>query len=71
MAYNYSQIDKDNLKWFSEDSSNRTLKSIKLTRGHLRGLYKFEINFNYPISVIAGKNGSGKTTILALGTVME
>lgn len=32
----------------------------------MRGLYEFELKFEYPISVIAGKNGSGKTTILAL-----
>lgn len=66
MAYNYSKIDRDNLNWFRKDTSKVTLLSIKLIHGHLRGLYKFEINFNYPISVIAGKNGSGKTTILAL-----
>jgi predicted ATPase len=34
--------------------------------GALRGLGKFTIDFGYPISAIAGKNGSGKSTILAL-----
>ncbi|AKB26636.1 hypothetical protein MSMTP_3167 [Methanosarcina sp. MTP4] len=66
MSYNYSQIDRDNLNWFSKDTSKATLLSIELFVGRLRGLNPFEIKFNYPISVIAGKNGSGKSTLLAL-----
>ena len=66
MPYNYSQIDKDNLNWFPKDNTKATLLTIKLDDGHIRGLYNFELEFKYPISVIAGKNGSGKSTILAL-----
>ena len=60
MDYKYSQIDKDNLEWFKRDDSKATLLSIHLEEGHLRGLSNFEISFEYPISVISGKNGAGK-----------
>jgi len=66
MLYNYSQTDTDNLEWFQKDTSKATLLGIQLTRGSLRSLNTFDTNFQYPISVIAGKNGSGKSTILAL-----
>jgi predicted ATPase len=66
MSYRYSAIDERNLRWFPRDASRATLLAIKLVEGHLRGLYPFEMTLQYPISAIAGKNGSGKTTILAL-----
>ena len=36
--------------------------------GRLRGLNMLNINFSYPITAIAGKNGAGKSTILALAS---
>lgn len=66
MSYLYSQIDKDNLKWFKNSKKGKRLKSIKLKKGRLRGLYPCAIEFDYPISAIAGKNGAGKSTILAM-----
>lgn len=66
MGYNYSHIDHGNFSWFSSDNSKATLLGINLTSGCLRSLNKFQVEFKYPISVIAGKNGSGKSTILAL-----
>lgn len=66
MKYKYSKLDKDNLKWFANDMSKATLTEIDIRQGNLRGLHHFNLQFNYPISVIAGKNGSGKSTILAL-----
>ncbi len=66
MYYLYSQIDRDNLKWFEKDGQSRTLKSIILKRGKIRGLCSCSIEFKYPIAAIAGKNGAGKSTILAL-----
>ena len=66
MKYKYSKIDYDNLDWFANDMSRASLTEIDLREGTIRGLSKFLIEFNYPISVIAGRNGSGKSTILAL-----
>ena len=66
MKYKYSQLDCHNLKWFANDMSKATLTEIQITKGSIRGLKDFHIIFDYPISVIAGKNGSGKSTVLAL-----
>lgn len=67
MAYNYSQIDQDNIKWFKKDNSKATLLKIEIANGQVRSLQKeLEICFHYPVTVIAGKNGSGKSTVLAL-----
>lgn len=35
----------------------------------LRGINKLDIEFNYPVTVICGKNGCGKTTLLALSAL--
>jgi predicted ATPase len=66
MAYNYSRLDEDNLKWFPNDNSCATLRTIKVSVGQIRGLRNVTINFRYPITAIAGRNGSCKTTVLAL-----
>jgi len=66
MTYNYSNLDRNNLKWFSNDPTRATLLSIRVTGGIIRGLRNIQIDFSYPITAIAGRNGSGKTTILSL-----
>jgi len=66
MAYNYSKLDEENLKWFSTDNSCATLLTIEIPHGQIRGLRKVIVNFRYPITAIAGRNGSCKTTVLAL-----
>ncbi|MBM0743374.1 AAA family ATPase [Phormidium sp. CLA17] len=66
MAYNYSKLDEDNLKWFPNDNSCATLRTIKVLHGQIRGLRKATVDFCYPITAIAGCNGSCKTTVLAL-----
>ncbi|MGA2518641.1 MAG: ATP-binding protein [Thermodesulfobacteriota bacterium] len=66
MKYRYSHLDEVNLKWFTNDMTRATLATIELRAGEVRGLNQFKISFRYPISVIAGANGSGKSTILAL-----
>jgi AAA15 family ATPase/GTPase len=66
MKYLYSQLDRDNLKWFSEDMTVASLTEITLSEGQVRGLSPFKIEIEYPISVIAGRNRSGKSTILAM-----
>lgn len=66
MKYRYSHTDEQNLKWFETDMTRATLVAVRLQTGELRGLSNFSIEFKYPISVIAGPNCSGKSTILAL-----
>ena len=66
MTYRYSDIDKNNIKWFTKDESKATLLSIEMLIGEIRGLKNITIDFKYPITAIAGRNGSGKTTVLAL-----
>jgi len=45
---------------------NQKLKSIVFNEVGLRGVKGVAIEFNYPITAIAGTNGIGKTTILQL-----
>lgn len=66
MAFLYSNVDTNNLRWMANDNSCATLMAVQLVNGHLRGLSPFKIDFSYPISVIAGENGSGKSTLLAM-----
>lgn len=66
MKYRESHKDKKLRAWFMGDMTRRLLRRITLNTGVLRGLNSVDITFEYPITVIAGKNGSGKSTILAL-----
>jgi len=66
MKYRESDVDKKLRGWFSSDLSRGLLKSIELRKGALRGLRTFAIDFEYPITAIAGRNGAGKSTVLAL-----
>lgn len=66
MEYRHSELDRKNLKSFANDQTRASLKKIALVRGEIRGLSKFSIDFSYPLSAIAGRNGSGKSTVLAL-----
>lgn len=66
MKYRESKRDKDLRAWFQGDMTKTLLRSIKLEVGAFRGLNSLDISFNYPITAIAGKNGAGKSTILAL-----
>ncbi len=66
MKYRESQRDKDLRKRFLNDYGHLLLRKIILKEGTLRGLDALDIAFQYPITAIAGKNGSGKSTILAL-----
>ncbi|MBO4980784.1 MAG: ATP-binding protein [Lachnospiraceae bacterium] len=66
MGYSYSQLDKDNFKWFTKDIAAKSLVSMQLSKGMMRGLKRCYMEMSYPISAIAGKNGSGKSTLLAM-----
>lgn len=66
MKYRESQKDKDLRKRFAKDMSHSLLRRIVLAEGALRGINSLDITFQYPITAIAGRNGAGKSTILAL-----
>ncbi len=66
MKYRESRQDKQLRKWFTNDFSRALLRNIDLRKGNLRGLNTLDIQFNFPITAIAGRNGAGKSTILAL-----
>ena len=66
MPYQYSNLDRKNIKWLSKDDSCATLARIDFSTGLIRGLHPCELNFKYPISVIAGQNGAGKSTLLTI-----
>lgn len=66
MGYQYSDLDRKNSEWFAKDDTRATLVSISVKTGKIRGLHDLKIDFTYPITAIAGRNCSGKTTILAL-----
>src|SRR5262245_53394645 len=66
MAYSHSQVDKALTDWFEHDHSSASLRSIAIRKGALRGLSGVELPIDFPITAIAGRNGSGKSTILGL-----
>lgn len=66
MKYRESQKDKTLRQRFINDNSHANLRYIALRQGTLRGLTSLNIKFEYPITAIAGRNGAGKSTILAL-----
>jgi predicted ATPase len=66
MKYRESSKDKRLRKRFENDYEHAHLRNIFLAEGSLRGINELDINFNFPITAIAGKNGAGKSTVLAL-----
>lgn len=66
MKYRESQKDKQLRKRFANDNAHALLRRIILKEGVLRGINALDITFQYPITAIAGRNGAGKSTILAL-----
>jgi len=66
MKYYETKIDKDLRTWFGNDNTRALLRGVHLVEGTFRGLNSLDISFDYPITAIAGKNGAGKSTILAL-----
>ncbi|KAB0664031.1 AAA family ATPase [Oryzomonas japonica] len=66
MKYRESQKDKQLRRRFANDNEHAFIRRIVLSNGVLRGLNSLDITFQYPITAIAGRNGAGKSTILAL-----
>ena len=66
MKYRETKIDNKLRQWFLNDYTRALLRVIKLETGKLRGLTPLNLAINYPIIAVAGKNGAGKSTILAL-----
>lgn len=66
MKYRESKLDKDLRNWFVNDMTRALLHRINLVEGELRGLNNLDITFEYPVTAIAGRNGAGKSTVLAL-----
>lgn len=66
MSYTSSNLDRSLTKWFTNDNTRRLLRKVALTKGAIRGLNPCIVPFDFPLTAIAGKNGAGKSTILAL-----
>lgn len=66
MSYSPSQLDHKLTNWFVNDLAHTLLRSISLDSGRVRSLTTFNLQINYPLIAIAGRNGSGKSTILAM-----
>jgi len=67
-----SKVEKKLLRWWqnSTEFSPPVLRGISISGDPgIRGIQKLDIDFNYPLTVICGKNGSGKSTILALAAL--
>lgn len=65
-CYRETETDRKNKQWFANNKTCNTLQKIAIEQSSVRGVGMFEMEFNYPISVIVGENGSGKSTVLSL-----
>ena len=67
-----NDTERDLLGWWKNETSPPypSLRQISI-KGHpgLRGIRDLRIDFNYPLTLICGRNGSGKSTILALAAL--
>jgi len=68
MKYRETKNDTKLRDWFSNDHTKALLRGIRLVTGELRGLTPLNLPINFPILAVAGKNGAGKSTILALAS---
>lgn len=66
MKYSESEKDRKLRKWFINDFTHTHLRRIKVYQGNLRGVSKLDLPIDFPLIGIAGKNGCGKSTILAI-----
>jgi len=66
MKYRETKLDEKLRNWFVNDHTKALLRRVALKSGEFRGLNSLDMSFDYPIAAIAGKNGSGKSTILAM-----
>lgn len=66
MKYRESKIDKDLRSWFANDLTKSLLRGIKLKEGAIRGINRLSLEIDFPIVALAGVNGAGKSTILAM-----
>ena len=66
MRYRNSNTDNSNFRWMHNDNSVATLMAIKMSEGSLRGISDFLLSFKYPITALAGRNTTGKSTVLAM-----
>ena len=60
------KIDVEIRNTFNASKAFNSLKKIEIEGGGIRGLFPSTVEFNYPITAVAGSNGSGKSTLLAL-----
>ena len=70
-----NDTEKKLAKYWDAGVSANTLKGISIHGGgvqplaELRGISSLDIDFRYPVTVLCGKNGTGKTTILSLAAL--
>ncbi|MDD2297770.1 MAG: AAA family ATPase [Sphaerochaetaceae bacterium] len=60
------------MKWWQSEKSTEyaTLRHISVSGDMgIRGIKRLDLDFHYPLTVVCGKNGSGKTTVLALAAL--
>ena len=66
MKYRETEDDKKLRKKFTASMDHAYLRQLGVKTGTFRGLSPFNLEMTYPITAIAGKNGSGKSSVLAL-----
>ena len=67
-----NDIERKALKWWNAKKTLGFLETLEIDGGNgagLRGIKSTKIKFDSPVTVISGKNGSGKSTILALSAL--
>lgn len=61
-----SKIDMENTHRFGSNQKAHSLMGIQIVHGSIRGLGGISVEFKYPITAIAGRNGAGKTSLLGI-----